>query len=339
MDPLFSPLDLGPLRLANRFVRSATHDFLADGEGRVTGPQLELFRALARGGVGLIVTGNAAVRGDGRSLPGMLGLHDDGQVPGLARLAAAVRAEGQSRLVAQLNFVPPAAGDFAEEEAAPLAAAWAEAAARAREAGLDGVQLHAAHGYFLNRTLSPLANRREDGYGGTGERRARLLEEILERTRRLVGRDFALLLKLAAADGRPGGLVPEEALRIARRAQERGLDAVEVSGGLRPGMSMRRPLRVEDEGFFREEARAFRLALSIPVISVSGWRTAAAMREAVTSGAADLIALSRPLVREPDLVERFRRGAQERSACISCNQCLSRGLPLRCWQSAPAPAT
>ena len=270
----------------------------------------------------------------------MLGLHEEGQIPGFARLAAAVHGEGPARLSGPAQLRPRRAGDFAAEEAEALASAWAEAAARAREAGLDGVQLHAAHGYFLNRTLSPLANRRADGYGGSPEGRARLLREILEATRRRVGRDFALLVKLAGTDGQPGGLTLADSLQVARWASAApggegwGLDAVEVSGGLRPGMSMRRPLRVEDEGFFREEARAFRRALSIPVIGVHGWRSLAAMREAVASGAADLIALSRPLVREPDLVERFRRGVQERSTCLSCNRCLKQRLPLRCWQPA-----
>ncbi len=332
MDALFSPLAIGTLRLPNRFVRSATHDFMADEEGRVTDAQVELLRALARGGMGLIVTGNAGVRRDGRSLPAMLGLDDDGQAAGLARLAAAVHAAGPSRIVAQLNFAVPAERTFTEAELAGLAPAWAEAAARAREAGLDGVQLHAAHGYFLNRILSPLTNRREDGYGGSPEGRARLLREVLEGIRRQAGRDFPVLIKLAATDGQPGGLTLEESMRIARRAQAWGLDAVEVSGGLRPGMNMRRPLRVEDEGFFREEARAFRQALSIPVIGVHGYRSLEVMRAAVESGAADLVALSRPLVREPDLVDRFRRGAQARSTCISCNQCLKQRRPLRCWQ-------
>lgn len=334
MDILFSPVNIGALRLPNRFVRSATHDFLADAEGRVTPAHEALFTALARGGVGLIVIGHAYVRPEGRAMPAMLGLDDDGKIPGFARLAAAVHAAGPARLVAQLNHGVPDGPTFPEGEAPRLVEAWGAAAARAREAGLDGVQIHAAHGYLVNQTLSPLTNRRTDRYGGSLENRARLLREILEEVRRRVGPDFPVLIKLVSTDGQPGGFGPEEAPQVARWAQEWGLDAVEVSGGLRPGMNLRRPKRVEDEGFFREEARAFRQALSIPVISVSGYRTLAVMRDVVESGAADLIALSRPLIREPDLVVRFGRGQSNRSTCISCNECLKRREPLRCWQPA-----
>ncbi|MBN1837582.1 MAG: NADH:flavin oxidoreductase [Spirochaetales bacterium] len=328
----FSPVSIGALRLPNRFARSATHAFMADEQGRVTAAEEELVRRLAGGGVGLIVVGHAYVRPQGRVTPSMLGLDDDDKIPGFARLAAAVHGEGPARIVAQLNHAVPEGPAFAESEGPRLVEAWGAAAARAREAGLDGVQIHAAHGYLLNQSLSPLTNRRTDAYGGSLENRARLLREILVEVRRRVGPEFPLLMKLASSDGQPGGLTLEESVQVARWARDSGLAALEVSGGLRPGMNMRRPKRVEDEGFFREQARAFKQALSIPVISVHGYRSLAVMHETLASGAADLIALCRPLIREPDLIERFRRGSQERSTCISCNECLKRREPLRCWQ-------
>ncbi len=363
METLFSPVRVGTVTLPNRFVRSATLDFMAEADGGVSDGQVELVRSLARGGVGLIVMGNAYVRRDGRIAAAMLGLDSNERIAGFARLADAAHGEGPARIVAQLNHggarTPPALGaaagaggsaplapsplpevpearPFTEEEAAELVSAFAASAVRAREAGLDGVQLHAAHGYLLNQALSPLTNHRPDRYGGGPEGRARLLQEIAQEIRRRVGREFLLLVKLAGTDGLPRGLTLEDSVQVARWAEGWGLDAVEVSGGLRPGMSMRRPLRLEDEGFFRGQARAFRQALSIPVISVHGYRSLAVMREAVESGAADLIALSRPLVREPDLVERFRRGLQEKSSCISCNRCLTKRQPLRCWAEGAA---
>jgi 2,4-dienoyl-CoA reductase-like NADH-dependent reductase (Old Yellow Enzyme family) len=244
MDALFSPVSIGALPLPNRFVRSATHDFMADGQGRPTEAQVELLRALARGGVGLIVLGNACVSPEGRSVPAMLSLDGDGQIPGFARLAAAVHAEGPSRLLAQLNFGAADPVELPETDLSRLAAAAAAAAARVREAGLDGVQLHAAHGYLLNRMLSPLANHRADGFGGNLEGRARLLREILQAIRRRVGEEFPVLIKLASTDGQPGGLTLGQSVQIGRLAQDWGVDAVEVSGGLRPGMrasSARKP--------------------------------------------------------------------------------------------------
>lgn len=334
MDSLFSPVSIGALRLANRFVRSATHAFMAAGDGRVSPAEEALVRDLARGSVGLIVIGHAYVRPQGRVTETMLGLDDDEKVPGYARLAAAVHDAGPSQVAAQINHAVPDGPDFPESEAPQLVAAWGDAAVRAREAGMDGVQIHAAHGYLLNQSLSPLTNRATDGYGGSLEDRARLLREILVEVRRRVGRDFPVLMKLASSDGQPGGLTLEESVQVARWAQGWGLDALEVSGGLRSGMNMRRPKRVEDEGFFREEARAFKQALSIPVITVHGYRSLAVMHETLASGAADLIALCRPLIREPDLIGRFRGGLQERATCISCNECLKRREPLRCWQPA-----
>jgi len=338
--------------VANRFMRSATHDFMADDQGRITDAQVELYRSLARGGVGLIVTGHAYVRRDGRCSLGMIGIDDDDKIPGLARLARAVHDTGEARLMAQINFggaqVVPAlrsgellapspredvveARAFTDAEASEIVACYVEAARRAAEAGLDGVQIHGAHGYFVNQTLSPLTNRRTDGWGGGLEGRARMLFEIVAGIRRRVGRGLPLLLKLASHDALPTGLKLEDAVEAARRAEALGLDAIEVSGGMRPGMNMRKPTGPENEGFFLEQARAFKAALDIPVASVNGWRSLGRMREAVGSGLVDIISICRPLIREPDLVHRLRAGDQQASTCISCNECLKRQQSLRCW--------
>ena len=158
-----------------------------------------------------------------------------------------------------------------------------------------------------------------------------MLLAIVEGIRRRLGRGFPLLLKIASHDALPGGLEIEEAVEAGRRAEAAGLDAIEVSGGMRPGMNMRKPIGPEKEGFFFDEARRFKAALGIPVASVNGWRSIDRMREAVASGAVDLISLSRPLIREPDLVLKLRRGDQQASTCISCNQCLKQQKALRCW--------
>ncbi len=352
MADLFSEIRVGTLRVPNRVMRSATHDFSADERGGVTDRQVELYGALGRGGAGLIVTGHAYVRRDGKCSPGMLGIDDDDRIPGLARLASAVHGAGEARLVAQINFgganvgqelrggpllAPsprddvPEARAFTDEEAAAIIDSYVEAARRAAEAGLDGVQIHGAHGYFVNQTLSPLTIRRADGWGGGIDGRARLLLAVVAGIRRRLGRAFPLLLKIAAHDGVPAGLAAADAIEAARRAEALGLDAVEVSGGMRPGMNMRRPTGPDKEGFFLGEAQAFKAALRIPVASVNGWRSLGRMREAVGSGKVDLVSLCRPLIREPGLVLRLRSGEQQASTCISCNECLKRQQPLRCW--------
>lgn len=355
MTDVFSPIRIGSMEAANRFLRSATHDFLADGAGRVTDAQVDLYRALGRGGAGLIVTGHAYVRRDGKCSRGMLAIDSDECIPGLARLARAVHEAGPARIVVQVNFggasvrpglqqgalLAPSARDdvpdarpFTGEEAAALVRCYVEAARRAAEAGADGVQVHGAHGYFVNQCLSPLTNRRTDGWGGDRDGRARMLLEIVAGIRASRGPGFPLLLKIASHDGMPGGLELADSVHAVSRAAGLGVDAVEVSGGMRPGMNMRKPVAEENEGFFLEQAAAFKAALSIPVASVNGWRSLARMRQALASGRADMVSLCRPLIREPDLVRRLAAGTQARASCISCNECLKRQEALRCWAEA-----
>ncbi len=358
MADLFSEIRLGTLRLANRLMRSATHDFMGDDEGRITDRQVELFRSLARGGTALIVMGHAYVRSDGKALLGMIGIDSDDKIAGFARVARAVHEAGDARVVAQINFAGanvtpalrrapvlapsqradvPEARAFTDEEAEAIVGCYVEAARRAAEAGLDGVQIHGAHGYFVNQTLSPLTNRRSDRWGGGPDGRRRLLLAIVEGIRGRLGSGFPLLLKLASHDALPGGLELEEAVAAARAAEALGLDAIEVSGGMRPGMNMRKPTGPDKEGFFLEQARAFKAALGIPVAAVNGWRSLARMQQAVASGDVDLISLCRPLIREPDLPRRLRAGEQQASTCISCNECLKQRKPLRCWALNPQP--
>jgi 2,4-dienoyl-CoA reductase-like NADH-dependent reductase (Old Yellow Enzyme family) len=138
-------------------------------------------------------------------------------------------------------------------------------------------------------------------------------------------------MKLACKDGLSDGLLLEDSLEVAALAENMGLDALEVSGGMRPGFNMRKPKKSEDEGFFLKEAEAFKQRLPIPVISVHGYRTFATMDELVDNGTVDMISLCRPLIREPDLVEQFRNGKKETADCISCNLCVKKRQPLRCW--------
>jgi 2,4-dienoyl-CoA reductase-like NADH-dependent reductase (Old Yellow Enzyme family) len=355
MADIFSAIRIGTMEVANRFMRSATHDFLADGDGRVTDAQVDLYGELGRGGTGLIVTGHAYVRRDGKCSLGMLAIDTDEAIPGIARLARAVHDAGAARLVVQVNFgganvrpelrtgqllAPsaredvPEARPYTDDEAAALVQCYVEAARRAAEAGADGVQVHGAHGYLVSQALSPLTNRRTDRWGAGLDGRARLLLEIVAGIRARLGRGFPLLLKIASHDGMPGGLELADSVEAVRRAEALGLDAVEVSGGMRPGMNMRKPVSEENEGFFLGQAKEFKAALSIPVATVNGWRTFSRMRATLDSGAADMISLCRPLIREPGLVARFAAGVQARAGCISCNECLKRQEALRCWDLA-----
>ncbi|HFD39563.1 MAG TPA: NADH:flavin oxidoreductase, partial [Anaerolineae bacterium] len=209
---LFTPIQIGSLELKNRLVRSATAERLAtEPIGRATSALAEMYRTLARGGVGLIVTGHAYVAPEGKAHPEMLSVHCDQMLPGLRTLTEAVHAEG-GRIAMQINHggrqsdpalperVAPSAVPRPGDERPPRAMthreiietvdAFAQAARRAKEAGFDAVQIHAAHGYLIGQFLSPHTNRRTDRWGGDFERRLRFLAAVCEAVRGQVGADY-----------------------------------------------------------------------------------------------------------------------------------------------------
>jgi 2,4-dienoyl-CoA reductase-like NADH-dependent reductase (Old Yellow Enzyme family) len=353
MNILFTPIRIGSLTIPNRFVRSATHAYLADDEGRVTDRLIELARRLAEGEVGLIITGHAFVQLSGKASPRQIGVSDDRFIEGLARIPAAVHAF-PTRVVLQIAHAgrqtkPKLCGctpvspspvydpvskvrprELATGEIKALIAAFVAAAGRAKLAGFDGVQLHAAHGYLLSSFLSPHTNRRVDEWGGTVQNRARLLLEILRGIKAACGRGFPVIVKLNSTDFLEGGLAVDEAVRIAGLLDAAGIDGIEVSGGMaEAGQGSIWPgLRSEaDEGYFVESAARVKAAVRVPVFGLGGIRTLAVAERMVADGRVDLVSMSRPFIRDPHLVKHFREGSVTKSACISCNKCHSlRGI-------------
>ena len=361
----FSPLSLGSLTLKNRFVRSATWDGMADAQGRPTPPQLALYRQLAAAELGLIITGYIAVHPLGLQFPGTLRLDSDALVSALAPLPATVHAAG-GKLVAQLFHgggqtgpkalgrpgLAPAAISFPSFDGVPEAmteaqigetlAAFGQAARRARAAGFDGVQLHAAHGYLIHQFLSPLTNPRRDGWGGSPAGRRRFLLEACAAVRREAGADFPLLVKLNGCDNLDGGMTLADATEVARALEQAGVCALEISAGS-PASGKESPVRAgiragENEGFNADLARAIRQAVTIPVITVGGLRSRATIDRLLAEGGTDAVALSRPLIRQPELILSWHAGATDAASCISCNGCFRPGLKaggIRCILDHP----
>jgi 2,4-dienoyl-CoA reductase-like NADH-dependent reductase (Old Yellow Enzyme family) len=351
---LFTPARIGTLELKNRLVRSATAERLAtEPMGRPTPALAALYAELARGGVGLIVTGHAYVAPEGKAHPEMLGAHCDQLIPGLKTLAEAVHAAG-GRIALQINHggrqcdgdctpdimapsaVPNPAGrtprEMAPAEIAAAVDAFAQAARRAQVASMDAVQIHAAHGYLVGQFLSPHTNRRNDAWGGDFERRLRFLAAVCEAVRGQVGSEYPVFIKLGMMDNLdrvPDGLTPEDGARIAGRLAGSGLDALEISGGAGGGQGdFNTRLAVGSkapEAYFRSLARRAKAATSLPVILVGGLRTRATMDDVLASGDADLLSLCRPLIREPDLPNRLKSGDATASACISGGRCWAAG--------------
>ncbi len=348
---LFEPFSFSGLKLKNRLVRSATYEKRADEDGFVTDSVIELYEDLARGGIGLMITGNALVHPSGRTITQMLCVHSDIYIQGLRKLTTAVHDLGglvaiqithggrQSfplLLGGNSPIAPSAVYDtvtkimpraMTDSEIWGIIDAFGDAARRGRISGFDAVQIHGAHGYLISEFLSPYTNRRDDYWGGDEERRFHFLEEVCKAMRREVGEDYPLLIKMNADDLLEGGLRVEEAARIAIRLEEQGIDAVEVSGGMyESSRKTAQPdiLTPDQEAYFRGAGALFKKSLKIPVMLVGGMRSKAVMEEVLQKGEADLISLARPLIREPDLPNKFREG-KEVADCISCNECMDFG--------------
>ncbi|MBW2455661.1 MAG: NADH:flavin oxidoreductase [Deltaproteobacteria bacterium] len=371
MARIFEPVALGPLALQNRLVRSATWEAMAEHDGTVTDRLVALYDALGAGGVGLIISSYLTVHPQGRQNPDQIGAHDDGHVPGLARLAQAVHDHG-GKLVGQIvhcggqstraasGGLDPLAPSAVESPGYPerpteltvdqigeIIASFAAAAGRIQQAGFDGVQLHGAHGYLISEFLSPSRNQRSDGYGGSLDHRCRFALEVVEAVRGVVGPDYPVLIKLNAHDFLPGSTTEEDSTYLAKRLVGAGIVAIEVSGGT-PGSGKKlgaaRPgiLTAADEAYFLPQAKAIRAALpDTPLILVGGVRSLEVMETILADGVADAFAMSRPLIREPGLPARWQGGDLAPAACISCLGCFRpamTGEGIRCMQAHPDPA-
>jgi 2,4-dienoyl-CoA reductase-like NADH-dependent reductase (Old Yellow Enzyme family) len=346
MPTIFEQTSIGGMTVANRFVRSATFEGMAKGDGSCRDEVIDLTAELARGEVALIISSHAFVEPAGRVRASQLGIHRDDLVPGLARMANVAHQNG-SKILVQLahggctaidpagELVGPSAmrladertcRELSKEEIRQVVAAFRRGAERAMEAGCDGVQIHSAHGYLLSQFLSPYFNRRTDEYGGKLFNRARIHLEVLEAIRRALGDDVPVLIKMNSDDFIDGGFTRKEMVEVAGMLDREGISAVEMSGGtaLSPkGLGFSRP-GIQPPGkevYYLDAARMYKDTVSAPLVLVGGIRTYSVASSLVEEGVADFISLSRPLIREPHLVRRWHEGDTSTAACIHCNQC------------------
>jgi 2,4-dienoyl-CoA reductase-like NADH-dependent reductase (Old Yellow Enzyme family) len=344
---LFQPAQIGSLIVPNRFIRSATWEGLAAPDGSCTDELVRLMAMLAEGGVGLIISSHAFIRPEGYAVRGQIGVHHDDLTAGLARMTDAVHRKGgrialqlahggllaDTQLTGQPPFAPSQAGgpekitrrEMTGQDIGNTIEAYGKAALRAKKAGFDAVQVHAAHGYLLNQFLSPFFNRRTDRYGGGIENRARMVLEVLASVRNAVGRDYPVLVKINSEDFLEGGLSREDSIQAGVLIAGAGADAIELSGGtllsgkLSPSRS--KIDSAEKEAYFREAACTFRAKIGVPLILVGGVRSFEVAEGIVKEGFADFVSLSRPFIREPGLVNRWKSGDRGKATCLSDNRC------------------
>lgn len=351
MSVLFDETEINGMSMRNRFVRSATWEGMADDEGRPTSDLIRLYRDLVEGGVGLIITGFSYVNERGKAAPHQLGSYKDELVQDLRGITKSVH-EKNSKIILQIahgglfadsnlidgpligpsRFQPMEDSDqekMSIRDIEMVEESFARAAKRAKEAGFDGVQLHLAHGYLLSQFLSPVFNKRDDKYGGSIENRARISIEILKAVRNEVGRNYPVLAKINCRDFVDDGLTLADSIQASKMLEKAGIDAIEVSGGLlinpKKNPSRTNIQSEEDEAYFEGEAKSFREELGVDLMLVGGIRSFEVAERIVSENTADYISISRPLIREPNLISRWRSGDKETATCISCNKCLEVG--------------
>lgn len=353
MTTLFEETAINGMTLRNRLIRSATWEGMCEQDGRPTEKLSNCYRDLAQGGIGLIISGYTFVRPNGKGLPGKMGIHTDDFARDYENLTSSVhRAGGKIAIqlvhaggetnstyagrqpvapsAVKVDQFPEMPEELSKDEIDDIVEAFGEGARRAKAWGFDGVQLHGAHGFLINQFLSPLTNRRGDEYGGSVENRSRFLLEVYQKAREAVGPDYPVFIKLNAADHLDGGLEIADALYAARTLERLGIDAIEVSAGTpasgEMGPAREKILKPEKEGYNVPLARRIKEAVNCPLMVVGGFRSYEITEKTHKEDGMNYIALARPLIREPELANRWLQGDRRPAKCISCNSCFMPGL-------------
>lgn len=341
-DPLFEPIRINHLEVANRIFMPAVHLNMAR-DGQVTEQILDFYAERARGGAGLITAGYATV--DGRSGgPGNIAAHDDAYIPGLKRLAEVIHLGG-ARAGIQINHagrynpslnmrgrpaVAPSAvpspltretpHELDEEEILGVISAFAAAAGRVQAAGFDVVEILSGTGYLISEFLSPVTNRRKDRWGGSFDNRMRFGLEVLAAVRAEVGPDFPVMVRINGNEMVPGGLSPADLREYARRLEEAGADGFNVNAGWHES---RVPQIITEvpRGAFAYLARGIREVVKAPVVASHRINDPGLARELIVSGVCDAVAMARALIADPELPAKARTGREnEILHCIACAQ-------------------
>ncbi len=374
---LFSPIRIGDLELKNRGIMTAMVTNLCDGDGMVTDDFIAYHVARARGGVAMNTTEAAYVDVRGKGFVRQFGCDQDAQVAGMRRLADAVHEAGGliaiqlyhggrqanpmltgSQVVAPspipcpIMQAPP--HELTVPEIREIVAAFAAAARRSRDAGIDAIEIHGAHGYLLNQFLSPHTNHRNDEYGGDADRRARFPLEVVDAIRAEVGPGYPLIYRITADEFLPDGLTPQACVPFCADLVAHGVDAINVSGSTyeagRTSAGQDQPL-----GLFVADAAVIRdgIAAAVPVAVANRIKTPEFAEQVLAGQKVDIVATGRPLLCDPDFYAKAERGdAADIRVCLTCNHCISElmsGAPVTClynpemgrelhYAQVPAPA-
>ena len=359
--------------LKNRIVKSAMSEALADEYNNPTQAQIDLFAQWSKGGAALLITGNTPVDRMHLEHAGNFVLDPSSDMERVSALAAAGKSGG-AKILTQLahagrqtpeaiNAHPTSISDVqldlpgygrptpaSESVFEEIIAKFVRSARLAEEAGFDGVEIHAAHGYLLSSALSPRVNTRSDRWGGALENRARLSIEIVRAVRKAVDPGFIVAVKLNASDFQKGGFDHVDSAQVAVMLEAEGVDFIEISGG-----NFEEPTAYQHasksgstqirEAYFLDYAAAIKAALNIPLMVTGGFRSSNVMNDAVESGKTDLIGMGRPFIADPAFATKLLHGEIAKAPAVEQDfppaETLPRGAVLNwfCAQIAVAGRT
>lgn len=351
LETLFSPEKIGNVQIKNRIVRSATYEGMALKYGYVSEDLIKLYTELAQGGTGLIITGASVVDPGGAGSPYQTALYHDDYIAGQKKLVDVVHEYSDVKIATQLvhfgrrgthpkyPVVAPSPVQYKHSDRVPkelpteeihkLVNMFVSAGRRAYESGYDMVQMHAAHDYMLNNFISPFTNKRNDEYGGDIQGRVKILVDIYEQLRDEVGKNFPITIKMQTDDDVMGGLTLEGAKEVTKILVDAGYDAIEPSAssiesqlGEKNSFPSKRIKSPDDENYFLPTAKELKpLMKNSKLILMGGIKNPLSAENLLQEKATDFISMSRPLIREPDLPNRWKSGDFSPAECISCNSC------------------
>lgn len=320
---LFDTAYIGSLKVRNHFLRSATYEGKADPDGSPNEEITRIYRELAEGGIGTIITSYTYIADYEKPADNQLGIYSD-ELTDKYRAVTEAAHSGGSKIIMQLvhgssckqadpdnaRIIGPSAiahldsgltpKEMSISDIADMAELFAKAAARAKDAGFDGVQIHAAHGYQLSQWITPIFNRRNDEYGGSALNRFRIISDVYCAIREAVGEEFPVWIKINSSDEVPGGIAMEDFLEMGREAARIGIDAIEVSGN-------RWKFHPEkDRAYYKEAAVRLAELIDKPVILTGGLRELAQLEEISRSSKVNLFGFSRPLITDPGFISTLK---------------------------------
>lgn len=344
---LFSPIQIGTTTVKNRVFMPPISTNLAD-KGYVTDELVEHYAARAKGGVGLIITEVTTVEPTYIYLPGDMSICDDSYIPGWKKLTDAVHKYGAKilpqlfhpaymafpipgtpQLIAPSNVGPYYAKEAPRavtiEELKVIIRQFGEAAFRVKQAGGDGVEIHAAHAHgLLGGFLSPLYNKRTDAYGGDIHGRLRLTLEVIEEVRKMCGKDFIIDVRISGDEYTDGGQNLNDAVYVAKQLEKAGVDFIHVSGGTTIMRGSSIPAPGTPMGSHSKVGEEIKKQVSIPVATVGRITEPWFAEELIANGKADICMIGRANLCDPEFVQKACEGREDEiRPCIGCLRCLN----------------